>query len=85
MLPADFWLMCEGYRDYRNREHEFLRNVVFGAARYNAANTAFSKEAAKKISRQKFPWEKATKDDIISYDKVKSMFNMISKPEENGQ
>lgn len=73
--------MCEGYREHRNKEYELLRDIVYGAARYNAANTAMSKKAAKQISRQKFPWEKgATKDDVISYDDVKGMFNMISKP-----
>jgi len=37
---------------------EAMRSIIYGAARYNAANTAFSGEASKAISRQKFPWEK---------------------------
>lgn len=84
MLPVEFWLMCEGYNEYKEGQYEFIRDVAFGAARYNAANTAMSNEAQKKIARQKFPWEKPTnpRDEVLSYDKMKGLFNMISKSKE---
>ena len=72
----------KGFYDLENQRAETLRDITYGASRYNAANTAMSKKAAKQISRQKFPWEgggKPTRDDIISYDDVKGIFNAISE------
>jgi hypothetical protein len=89
MLPSEFWLMCEGYREYGNQQYEFLRNTVFSALRWHAATTAMvDKSDRKKILNTTFPWEdgsnKPTKDDIISYDDVKGIFNTISKPADDG-
>lgn len=74
--------MCKGYSQYRDNEYEFVRNIVYGAARYNAANSAFSKEQAMAVSRQKFPWEKGFKENKpMSSKQVQKLLSFISKPE----
>lgn len=71
-----------GHIRQQNNRMEHMRNVVYGAARYNAANTAMSKDASRAISRQKFPWEKTRKrgqPEFINYDKIKGIFEGLSK------
>lgn len=80
MLPADFWLMCEGYSKYHTKEIEAIRDIVFSAHRFSASATAMSKEASRKIGRHRFPWEKSGngKPQPLNYDNMKGFFNMIS-------
>lgn len=88
MTPREFFNAWIGHSESETERMEAIRNITYGASRYNAANTAFSKKQAKSISKHKFPWEgggKVTKDDIIDYDKVKGMFNMISKPADDAE
>lgn len=62
-----------GFRKKELRTAEKARDVVYGAARWHAANTAWSEKQSNQIRRHKFPWEKGRKsksNEPLDYDKV---------------
>lgn len=79
MNPREFFNAWIGSMNNQAKQLETIRNIVFSSSRYNAANTAFSSEAAKKISNMRFPWEEARKVKPLNYDKMRGLFNRISK------
>lgn len=81
MTPREFFNAWIGYSETRNKNLEAIRDIVYGASKYNAANTAFSKDQSKAISRQKFPWEKGHKKEPMSGKQIAQLLNLISKPE----
>lgn len=60
---------------------EYIRDIVFSAARYNAANTAMSSDASKAISQHKFPWEqkKQEQQHISPDDKIEAFLRREDK------
>lgn len=60
---------------------EAVRNIVYGASRYNAANTAFDSKQGNAILKKRFPWEKGSRKEPMSGKQVASLLNFISKPE----
>ena len=53
----DGWEIEAALQGYADRLED-MAGLQYGAARWNAAATAMSKEASRKISRHEFPWEK---------------------------
>lgn len=80
MTPREFFNAWIGAAEDRSDRAEAQRDVIFSAHRFSASATAMSKEASRKISRHKFPWEKGMngKPQPLNYDNMKGFFNMIS-------
>jgi hypothetical protein len=79
MSLRDLMNAIQGFYDLERKRTEAMRDITFGAARYNASNTAMDNN--KKIANQKFPWEESFskgKTEPHSYDKMKPLFEMIS-------
>jgi len=71
----------EGYKLRLEEQNAIVRNNVFAAARYNAANTAFSQKQARSINRQRFEWErKAKRKAVQSFSEITKILKAISKP-----
>jgi len=87
MTPREFFNAWIGWQESQSErleaEFEAMRSIIYGAARYNAANTAFSGEASKAISRQKFPWEKQQPEQNDGEDILMPILSAISKPANN--
>ena len=79
MAPREFYNAWIGASGHNVAQIEAIRNIVYGAHRFNAANTAFSGDAARKIARMRFPWEKPQKLKALNYDDMKGFFKQISK------
>lgn len=73
----DLMNAISGFYDLERKRTEAMRDIVYGASRFNAANTAMGDN--KKIARYRFPWEKPKVSEPLSYDKMKGFFNRISK------
>jgi len=84
MTPRELFNAWMGWSESRNEELEAARNIQYGAARFNASATSFSKEQSKATANHKFPWEKGySKEKTRPMDgrKIAAMLNFISKPE----
>lgn len=91
--PADFYDMnlresyncIIGHNELEQQRAETLRDLIFSAARFNAAATANSPKQAKAINRHKFDWEKpsgAKRKKKMSGDEIGQFLNSIAKPDE---
>lgn len=58
---------------------ESMRDMMYGAARFNAGATAFSKEQSRAVSRHRFPWETQVKREPMAPKKVIGILSLISK------
>ena len=85
----EFWEVTaaiEGYKMSLEEQNAIIRNNIFAAARYNAANTAFSTKQAKAINRQRFDWEKKHKrQQKQSFEEITSILKSISKPSDGNK
>lgn len=79
MTPREFFNAWMGWAEHRNEQFEARRNVVFGAARYNAVSTAFSKKQGDAIARDRFDWEKKKSTTPMSAKQITGLLNFISK------
>lgn len=69
-----------GLYELEQQRHEVMRNIVFGASRFNASATAFSKDQSKAIGKHRFPWEKGAKEKKDKFKPMKySDFEKIAK------
>lgn len=83
MTPREFFNAWEGY--LRHQEEQL--DGYFYLIQQHATWTAFSKEQSRAIQKAKPPWHASANgkrsDELkpLNYDKMKGVFNTISKPE----
>lgn len=86
MTPREFFNAWRGFNDtlaIKRAELEAHRSMAYGAARWNAAATAMSSEAAKKISQHRFDWERPVKKKHMTYTDIASSLKSLNKARKN--
>lgn len=71
MTLREFFNAWVGWQEHQADQFKSKRNITFAAARYLAANSAWSKEDARRIANASFPWERK-KSKVSIHDQLGS-------------
>lgn len=71
-----------GWADAEKDRMENLRNITYGASKWNAMHTSFSKEQARSIKDTPLPWENPPKKR--SPEEVKTLIDAKLRAWSNG-
>jgi len=69
----------EGAMEAKNIEYEMLRNITFGASKFNALASAQSKKQAQALKKHRFDWEKKKSTGYVTLGQILPMLNAINK------
>jgi hypothetical protein len=91
MTPREFYNAWIGWNESRNEKLKAQRDIAYGAAKYHAVNTSWSKKQQRQINNQRFPWQKddkAKKKGLSVHQKIGSFIrreeHRQKRKQENG-
>lgn len=73
MTPREFFCAWIGYSDAETDKLKALRDLIYGAARFNAGATAMSDDQSKAIARFKFDWEGENRGEDMSREEINNI------------